>query len=230
MEELQAQIQNLTDFIASIREALGLAEDADATTITEYVTGMLDLIGENEAASTKAAADLESANAKMAKDASQVVVLSERLDASDEKATRLSTEVETLKAEKNLREADAAITLALQQGKLTPAEVDGADAPMRKLALDNRALFLAIVAKKPKGNLTLSVSASGDPAASAEIDAKQFWIEVRGKRGKDSALTSERAQDLVLAEHPEYKALFQTAAETLAAQRDQASGSATLAI
>jgi len=209
MEELQAQIAALTAFIASVRVALGLPDDADEVAIAG---GIATLRNESD----EAKADLEDAQKTLADAGQQNIVLSERLDSSDERMTKLSQEVETLREEKNIREAEALITLAMQKGKLTAAEADGPDAPMRQIALTNRPLFQNIVDKRPAGNLTLTLSTDGD--GDAEVSPDSFWTLVRETREKDPTLTSSQAQDLVTKAHPEYQVLFKAAAVTIAAE------------
>jgi len=223
MEELQAQIAALTAFIASLRTSLGLPADADELAVATKVSELISYTNDLDAAAEEAEAakaEAEAAKAKLAETGKENVVLSERLDASDERLTRLSTEVETLRTEKNVREAEAIITLAMKDRKLTPAEVEGDDAPMRQLAMTNRPMFAAIIAKRTAGNLTLAISTDGD-AEAADVDPNEFWNLVRAKRTADDKLSSQDAQDLVLADRPEFKALFKAAEIRLASERAQ---------
>ena len=209
MDNLIKQLQAL---LAAIGVEIELtAESVDLAAATAEVGRLKGL--EAELAQVKAAAEKASKDAgkQLTDSERRVVSLSTRADAAEETVTKLSARIETLETEKNRREAETAIEKAIAGGKLLPAEVEGDDAPMRKLALSDRDIFTAILAKRPKTNLTEEMSVSGGDPGTTKVDMDEYWTLVAARKAFDPNIDHQRAQDLVLAERPEFKALIRAA-------------------
>ena len=201
--------------LTKIVEMLGLAEGADEAAVQAEITRLRGA----EQAIKDAQKIAEEAGKQLSDRDRKIVTLSEKADASAEQVTQLSVRIKGLEDEKNIREAEIAIDKGLQTGKLTASEVDGADAPMRQLAMSNRSVFQAILDKRPASNLTREFSLAGEPTT--EVNPDEFWQLVRAKRDSNPEIKSYEAQEIVLRERPEFKVLIQAATEFLAAQRSK---------
>lgn len=208
-------MDKITEQLTAILATLGIEVDltAEEPDLSPLATEAARLKAtENELDQVRAAA--EKAKAAAAKDLTdserKVVVLSTRADAAEETVTKLSSRIETLETEKNEREADAAIDAAIRAGKMLPAEVAAKDAPMRLMAHRDRATFHAILEARPKQtSLTQELSyPRGEPV---QVDTDEYWTLVAGKKTADQNLNHQQAQDLVMAERPEFRELFKAA-------------------
>lgn len=201
--------------LTKIVEMLGLSEGADEAAVQAEVARLRGV----EQASKDAQKLADEAGKQLSERDRKIVTLSEKADASAEQVTQMSVRIKGLEDEKNLREAESAIDKGLQSGKLTASEVDGADAPMRMLAMSNRGTFQAILDKRPASNLTKELSLAGEQTT--EVNQDEFWQLVRAKRDTDPELKSADAQAIVLRERPEFQVLIQAAHEFVTAQRSK---------
>lgn len=201
--------------LTKIVEMLGLAAGADEAAVQAEISRLRAA----EQAVKDAQKVAEDAGKQLSDRDRKIVTLSEKADASAEEVTQMSLRIKGLEDEKNLREAEAAIDKGLQSGKLTASEVDGPDAPMRRLAMSDRGTFQAILDKRPASNLTREISLAGE--ATTEVNPDEFWQLVRAKRDVDPELKSADAQQIVLRERPEFKVLFQAAQEFVTSQRSK---------
>ena len=213
MDNLMKQLQALLKALGvDVELSAETADSVDLSTATKEVERLKGL--ETELAQTKAAAEQASKDAgkQLSDSERKVVSLSTRADAAEETVAKLSGRIATLESEKNQRESEAIIDLAIKSGRLLPAEVDTAERPMRKLALSDRATFQAIIDARPKmTTLTEEIGSAGGDPGTTKVDTDEFWTLVAAKKAADPNLNHQGAQDLVLAERPEFKALFKAA-------------------
>ena len=211
----EIRMDNLIKQIEAVLAAVGV--QIDLTGLTAETVDRLDLSAliaeasrlkglEGELAQTKADAEKQLTDSER-----KVIVLSTKADSAAETVTKLSARIETLESEKSQREADAAIDAALRAGKLLPAEIDGADAPMRLMAFKDPAMFQAILNKRPAHQLTTELSKAGADPGTTAVDPDEYWMMVAAKKAANPDTSHQQAQALVLAERPEFKALFQAA-------------------
>lgn len=211
-----------------IREALNLAEHDDivehvsmmASKMAEMAQMVEDLQKKLAEAEGTAAAAAEKAGKQLSDRDHQVVALADRADKADGRVVELTSRIEALEGEKRRMEAKAAIDSALAEGKLVPAEVEGDDAPMRKIALADPAQFKAILDRRPKSALTVQLSTDGEPET--DLDPAAFWKLVDSAVAENPKLSRTQARQVVLSQHPEYESLFQAANQAVKARISKA--------
>ena len=208
MDNLIKQIEAVLAAVGVQIDLTGLtAETVDRLDLSALIAEASRLKGlEGELAQTKTEAEKQLTDSER-----KVIVLSTKADSAAETVTKLSARIETLESEKSQREADAAIDAALRAGKLLPAEIDGADAPMRLMAFKDPAMFQAILNKRPAHQLTTELSKAGADPGTTAVDPDEYWMMVAAKKAANPDTSHQQAQALVLAERPEFKALFQAA-------------------
>ena len=183
---------------------LGLSEDADEAAIATAVTALVDKAGKIDELETSLAdsqtsvKDLQAEVAKLSEQGEdseeseeevqkltdENAKMSKTLTDVQEENTRLSDQVKTLMDDKRQREADVRVTKALRDRKLTPAEVDGEDSPMRKLALSDPDTFDEIVKAKPAYDaamLSLNSEDGEQPEVEKDQDAVDTYWETWNK-------------------------------------------------
>ena len=209
------RMDNFLKQIGALLSAVGVqidlagvtAETIDKLDLSALIAEATRLKGlEGELAQTKTEAEKQLTDSER-----KVIVLSTKADSAAETVTKLSARIETLEAEKSQREADTAIDAALRAGKLLPAEIEGADAPMRLMAAKDPTMFQAILAKRPAHQLTTEISKAGADPGTTTVDPDEYWMLVAAKKAANPDTNHQQAQALVLAERPEFKALFQAA-------------------
>ena len=206
---------------------LGLKEDAGEDVISEAVKALVDKSGRVDdletqitelteridalSDETKLSDDEESVKLKEEKDALEAEEgdLEKRLtDVSEENVT-LSQRLEKLEDDKRSREAEDRIEAALESRKLTPAEVDGNDAPMRKLALSDPDMFDSIIEAKPayEGTMMKLVSSDGNSAEEEKSKSPEddYWMKFNeladAEDNRDKS--NDDIHDLVAGTYPE---------------------------
>lgn len=196
---------------AKLRELLKLDAAGDIVqAVTACITKVAELLSQIEQLEGKlkaSEASVSQTGQQLTDRERQMVTLSGRADQADAKVVQLAARVESLEKEKRQAEGEAAIKLAIESRRMAPAEVDGDDAPMRKIAMTDSATFAAIMARRPPAE-SLTVELSTDGEAETKVEPSAFWKLVRDKRSADENLSSQAAQKLVLSEHQEYEVLF----------------------
>ena len=204
-------------------ELLGLSEDADTSAVATAVQELVDKVEKvddlNQSVDdlTAKVDALEAENTKLNDDSDdselqeENVNLSEanqeltvRLTSAEEDNVHLSERLDTLEGDKRQRQADDRIAAALTNRKLLPAEVDGSEAPMRKLALNDPESFDAIVEAKPAyDNAALELVSPETEAKSMGDDNDQYWSLWDKLSSENPELKSHEVRSLIDRDHPD---------------------------
>ena len=203
-------------------ELLGLSEDADNSAVATAVKELVDKVEKvddlNQSLDdlTGKVAALEAENTKLNdSDDSELqeenVTLSEanqdltvRLTSAEEDNVNLSERLDTLEGDKRQRQADDRIANALTNRKLLPAEIDGSDAPMRKLALTDPVSFDAIIEAKPAyDNAALELVSPDGEAKSTVDETDQYWTMWDKLSSENPDLKSHEVRSLIDRDHPD---------------------------
>lgn len=203
-------------------ELLGLAEDADNSAIATAVTELVDkaekvddlnqsldsltekvdaLEAENTKLNDSDESELQEENVSLTEENNE---LTARLTSAEEDNVKLSERLDTLESDKRHREADDRINAALTNRKLLPAEVDGSDAPMRKLALSDPESFDAIIEAKPAyDNAALELVSPDSETKSTVDETDQYWTLWDKLSSENPTLKSHEVRSLIDREHPD---------------------------
>lgn len=203
-------------------ELLGLSEDADNSAVTTAVKELVDKVEKvddlNQSLDdlTGKVSALEAENTKLNdSDDSELqeenVTLTEanhdltaRLTSAEEDNVNLSDRLDTLESDKRHRQADDRITAALTNRKLLPAEIDGSDAPMRKLALNDPESFDAIIEAKPAYDSAALELVSPDSETKSTVDeTDQYWTMWDKLSSENPELKSHEVRSLIDRDHPD---------------------------
>ena len=133
--------------------------------------------------------------------------LSQKLTEVEEENLQLSERLGGLEADKNQREANDRVALAVRNRKLLPAEVDGDDAPMRKLALSDPDTFEAIIETKPEydGALLTVTSEEGEEKITKSLNDDDavdgYWTLHDQLSDEHPAMKSHEVHALIQRDH-----------------------------
>jgi hypothetical protein len=197
---------------------LGLSEDAEDAAIAEAVTALVDKAGNVDA--------LETSVSEMEETVAELIELSEQTDDTEdsdkvelteenselsvkltdveEENVRLADQLKVLMDDKRGREATDRVNSAVRDRKLLPAEVDGVDAPMRKLALSDPEAFDEIVDAKPAYDKALLELKSGDVAVPETEGADEAYWQLWDKTSSEHPeLKSHEVRALMDRENPD---------------------------
>lgn len=206
---------------------LGLKEDAEDSAVAEAVAALVDKAEqvdqlelsikemEGKVSELTEMSEEESDSEVALSDDDSVVILSEqnseltaKLSDVEEENVRLADQLKVLMDDKRMREADDRVSSAVMNRKLLPAEVDGADAPMRKLALNDPESFDAIINAKPAyDNAILELTSDNDatvPASQSEEESVDEYWKLWDKLSADNpSLKSHEVRGMIDRDHPE---------------------------
>lgn len=133
--------------------------------------------------------------------------LTQKLSDVEDENIRLADQLKVLMDDKRTREADDRINMAVRNRKLLPAEVDGADAPMRKLALNDPESFDAIIEAKPSYDKAVLELTSDEDAVNSEKSegdsVDEYWKLWDKLSGDNPQLKSHEVRGLIDRDHPE---------------------------
>jgi phage I-like protein len=215
-----SQNEEETPMDKELLKILGLSEDAEDAAIAEAVTALVDKAGKIDA--------LETSVSEMEEKVAELITLSESEDTEDsdeeqvalteenselatkltdveEENVRLADQLKVLMDDKRGREAKDRVNSAVRDRKLLPAEVDGEDAPMRKLALNDPESFDAIIAAKPAyDKALLEINSADTQVVDLDSDANEAYWKLWDKLSSEHPeLKSHEVRGLIDAEHSE---------------------------
>jgi len=208
---------------------LGLKEDAEDSAVAEAVAALVDKAEKvdelelqideiegkvRELTEMSEEADEAEVSLSDETDNEETLVLAEKNDELTQKLSdvedeniRLADQLKVLMDDKRTREADDRINMAVRNRKLLPAEVDGADAPMRKLALNDPESFDAIIEAKPSYDKAVLELTSDEDAVNSEKSegdsVDEYWKLWDKLSGDNPQLKSHEVRGLIDRDHPE---------------------------